>query len=219
MKDLARDIPKPMLVVQGKPILETILVRIRDATTITDFFLVTGHQAHVVEAYFGDGSRWGVSITYGRQSIPNGTAKALEVARQWVNDDPFLLSYGDILVDPTAYSELLEAYEPEGVIACVRNQDFSQGGAVFLDPQGKVLEILEKPAGQIAQGAYYNAGIYALSPAVFSLTERVGLSPRGEYELTDALRVLASSGKLKGVPLTCSWVDVRDPETLSRLTS
>jgi NDP-sugar pyrophosphorylase family protein len=217
MRELTQKLPKPMLPVKGKPILEWILTGIRNSTGIRQFFLVTGYQAEVIETHFGDGTPWGVLLAYGRQEVQNGTGKAVEVAKEWVGDEPFLLAYGDILVESDAYRTLVAAYEPEGVLACVAREDLNKGGAVFLDAHGRVQEILEKPAGPVPPGAYYNAGIYVLSPAIFTFTQNLSLSPRGEYELTDALRTLAQKARLKGVLLQCPWVDVRDPEIFAEV--
>src|SRR5947208_111791 len=96
MGDLTSDLPKPMLRGRdGKPILEEILLGLLK-TKIREFFIVTGFRADVIENYFGDGSKWGVRIEYGRQSVQVGTGKAPELARTFVADSPLLLTYGDI---------------------------------------------------------------------------------------------------------------------------
>ena len=80
MKGLTDEVPKPMLKVQGKPILEHIVMALKIAG-VSDFFVVTGHRAEAVENYFGDGSKWNVWITYGRQVVQDGTGKAPELAK------------------------------------------------------------------------------------------------------------------------------------------
>src|SRR4029077_10025132 len=79
MRELTNEQPKPMLKVQGKPILEHILEGIV-AAGIREIFIVTGFRAEVVEAYFADGKRWGARIAYGRQEVQDGTGKAPEPA-------------------------------------------------------------------------------------------------------------------------------------------
>src|SRR2546428_11221461 len=83
MGELTNELPKPMLKVQGKPILEHILQGIVGAG-IREVFIVTGFRAEVIEHYFGDGSQWQAKITYGRQLVQNGTGKAPEVAKEFV---------------------------------------------------------------------------------------------------------------------------------------
>src|SRR2546421_13021031 len=96
MRELTDKLPKPMLKAQGKPILEHILNGIVGAG-IRDVFIVSGFRAEAIEGYFGDGSKWGVRIEYGRQTVQDGTGKAPELARKFVGVSPFLLTYGDIL--------------------------------------------------------------------------------------------------------------------------
>src|SRR5580765_1305200 len=99
MRDLTNEMPKPMLRVQGKPILEHIVTGIRSAG-IRDIFIVTGFRAEVIESCFGDGSKWGANVRYGRQIVQDGTGKAPELAKDVMGSSPFLLTYGDILVKP-----------------------------------------------------------------------------------------------------------------------
>src|SRR5258706_9543142 len=97
MRNLTNEMPKPMLQVQGRPILEHILQGIL-AADIREIFIVTGFRAEVVEDYFGDGSKWGCRIAYGRQVVQDGTGKAPELAKEFIGSSPFLLTYGDILI-------------------------------------------------------------------------------------------------------------------------
>ena len=72
MKELTSELPKPMLRIQGKPILEHIVDGLK-AAGIREIFIVTGWRADVIERYFGDGNRWGMKIQYGRQVVQDGT--------------------------------------------------------------------------------------------------------------------------------------------------
>ena len=81
MRELTNEQPKPMLKVQGKPILEHILYGLL-AAEIRDVFIVTGFRAETIEGYFGDGTKWGARIVYGRQEVQDGTGKAAEPARK-----------------------------------------------------------------------------------------------------------------------------------------
>src|SRR5687767_3334225 len=97
MRELTTDVPKPMLKVHGKPILEHIIDGLA-GTGIQEFFIVTGYKAETIEKYFGDGNGRGLKIFYGRQVVQDGTGKAPEVAKSFVGSDDFVLTYGDILV-------------------------------------------------------------------------------------------------------------------------
>ena len=77
MRELSNEVPKPMLKVQGKPILEHIIEGLA-AAGVREIFLVTGFKAEVIENYFGDGGKWKLRIAYGRQLVQDGTGKAPE---------------------------------------------------------------------------------------------------------------------------------------------
>jgi NDP-sugar pyrophosphorylase family protein len=112
MKDLTIERPKPMLFVKGKPILQYIIEGLLNVG-INQIFIVTGHKSEVIEDYFKDGSQFGVQISYGKQVVQDGTGRAPLVARQFVGNDNFLLTYGDILVKPENYLEILNRFNPE----------------------------------------------------------------------------------------------------------
>jgi len=232
MKELTNELPKPMLRVHGKPILEHILDGLLGAG-IREVFIVTGHKAEVIEAHFGDGSKWGARVAYGRQVVQDGTGKAPEVAKQFVGDDDFLLTYGDILVKPETYQHMIRRFgegDFAGVITVTGSQDVTKGGINFFDGQFCLTKLVEKPSptqldelrreGLLKPGdiAWYNAGIYIFRPVVFEFTAKLQKSPRGEYELTDAVNALVAAGhRLAGMEIAGRWVDVRDPEVLASL--
>jgi dTDP-glucose pyrophosphorylase len=232
MKDLTQEIPKPMLKVQGKPILEHILEGIL-ATGIHDVFIVTGWQAEAIESYFGDGSKWHARIAYGRQEVQDGTGKAPELAKQFLGSAPFLLTYGDILVKPETYQQMLDRYNTgyfSGLITVTPGQDVTKGGLNFFDEKFCLKRIVEKPdaeqlkqlrsEGWLKEGqpVWYNAGIYIFKPSLFEFTARLKKSSRGEYELTDAINgLLATHRTIAGLEIQGRWVDVRDPEVLAGL--
>jgi dTDP-glucose pyrophosphorylase len=232
MKELTQEVPKPMLKVQGKPILEHILEGIL-ATGIRDVFIVTGWQAEVIENHFGDGSRWNAHIAYGRQLVQDGTGKAPELARTFIGPSPFLLTYGDILVKPETYQQMIHRFNEDyfsGLITVTPGQDVTKGGLNFFDGKFCLKRIVEKPGpaeldqlrkdGVLKPGepVWYNAGIYIFKPSLFECTARLEKSPRGEYELTDAINaLLATHHTIAGLEIQGRWVDVRDPEVLAGL--
>ena len=81
MKNLTESVPKPMLKVKGRPILEHILEGMKSAG-IVEVCIVTGWRAETIEEYFGDGSRWGMRVEFERQEVQDGTGKAPELARK-----------------------------------------------------------------------------------------------------------------------------------------
>ena len=232
MRELTNELPKPMLRVQGKPILEHIVAGIV-AAGVREVFIVTGWRAEVVENHFGDGKKFGAHIAFGRQRAQDGTGRAPELAKKFAADSPFLLTYGDILVPPETYPHMIRRFDEgdfAGVITVTRGEDVTKGGLNFFDEQFCLKRLVEKPShGQLEQlrrdgwlkpGApvWYNAGIYIFRPSLFDFTARLQKSPRGEYELTDAISAMAAAGqRLAGLEIQGRWVDVRDPETLAGL--
>ena len=232
MGKLTADLPKPMIEVRGKPVLLHILEGLRDAG-IREFLIVVGYRGDTVRNFLGDGSRYDIAIQYATQTVQDGTGRVVDLARDFVKETPFILSYGDILVDPANYKRMVNLAENvEATITVIRGEDVSKGGAVYLNDHMELIDIREKvqPAAGIGDAQnrdhrsplqpFYNAGIYAFRPSIFEFTAKLNLSPRGEYELTDAIRALAQSGKkVKALELTGDWWDVRDPEILARLNS
>jgi UDP-N-acetylglucosamine diphosphorylase / glucose-1-phosphate thymidylyltransferase / UDP-N-acetylgalactosamine diphosphorylase / glucosamine-1-phosphate N-acetyltransferase / galactosamine-1-phosphate N-acetyltransferase len=218
MGELTKECPKPMVPVQGKPILEHIVEGLRDHAGVKEFFIITGHCAEVIEDYFKQGQDHGVSITYGRQEVADGTGKAPELGREWVGASSFILSYGDILMQPDLYAGLVKAFVGDGVISVKRGENTSQGGAVILDQDFILERIVEKAAPGTVSSPWYNAGVYAFQSSLFTYTAQLEKSPRGEYELTDALSAMARDGlKISGYELKGDWADVRDPQVLNSL--
>jgi dTDP-glucose pyrophosphorylase len=220
MRNLTETLPKPMLQVRGKPVLQHIVEGSRDAG-LTNFLVVVGWRAEVVKDFFGDGSKLAVRIEYATQTVQDGTGKVVELAREFAGSDPFLLSYGDILIAPENYSRICSALAgAEAVVSVKRSDDVSQGGAVFVNENFELIDLREKPKPGEPTSPWYNAGVYAFRSIIFDYISKLERSARGEYELTDAIRNLALAGKkVQALELTGEWADVRDPEILARLNA
>jgi dTDP-glucose pyrophosphorylase len=166
--------------------------------------------------------------------VQDGTGKAPELAREFLGDDDFVLTYGDILVRPDTYVRTVARHREggfSGVLTVTEGEDVTKGGLFFFDDERFVLtRLVEKPTpaqleelrstGWIRPGrpVWYNAGIYVFRPSLFRYTARLEKSPRGEYELTDALAAMLADGHaLAGLKIEGRWVDVRDPEVLASL--
>ena len=232
MKDLTNEVPKPMLPVEGKPILEHIVGGIV-AAGVKEIFIVTGYRAETIENHFGDGSKWKARIVYGRQLVQDGTGKAPELAKEFLGVSPFILTYGDILVKPETYAQMIHRFNEDyfsGVITVTPGEDVTKGGLNFFDDKFCLTRLVEKASreqieelrrtGWLKRGApaWYNAGIYIFKPDIFEFTAKLQKSPRGEYELTDAISALiAAKHRLAGLEIQGRWVDVRDPEVLASL--
>lgn len=218
MRELTADLPKPMIEVRGKPVLQYIVEGLRDAG-VHKFLIVVGYRADVVRNFFGDGSRFKIDIRYTTQEKQDGTGRVVDLAKDFVANSPFILAYGDILIDGANYKRVVDLPDDvEAILSVTRGEDVSKGGAVFVNEQMELVDLREKPKPGEPTSPWYNAGLYAFRPSIFDFTVKLKPSPRGEYELTDAIRELAQSGKkVQALELTGSWADVRDPEILARL--
>ncbi len=227
MRELTAEVPKPMIEVRGKPVLQHIVEGLRDAG-IGQMLVIVGYRADAVQNFFGDGSRYNAAIQYATQKVQDGTGRVVDLAREFVGNSAFVLGYGDILVDQVNYKRVVDLPSNlEAIITVTRGEDVSKGGAVIVNDRMELLDLREKSKPTEAERwsglsehavPFYNAGLYAFRPSIFDFTAKLKPSPRGEYELTDAIRDLAHSGKkVQALELTGEWADVRDPEILARL--
>jgi len=218
MRELTAEVPKPMIEVRGKPVLQHIIEGLRGAR-IDQLLLIIGYRADAVRDFFGDGSRYNVAIKYTTQTVQDGTGRVVDLGHDFVGNRPFILAYGDILVDSANYKRVVDLPDDvEAFLTVTRGEDVTKGGAVFLNEEMDLVDLREKPKPGEPTSPWYNAGLYAFRPSIFDFTVKLKPSPRGEYELTDAIRDLAQSGKkVKALELTGEWADVRDPEILAKL--
>jgi len=211
MLHLTEELPKPMIEVRGRPILETIIRGLQE-NGIRKVLVVVGYRKEVIMDHFGDGSAFGLEVEYVVQEVQNGTGKVVELGRAFTGAHPFVLSYGDILVPSASYAPLTRLDGDDARIAVKINEDATKGGAVFLDEEGLVTDLIEKGAPGQPTSPYYNAGIYTFGPVIHEYVARLRLSPRGEYELTDAIREMAYDAlTVRAIELQGEWADVRDP--------
>src|SRR5438105_3962561 len=144
MRELTADVPKPMIDVRGKPVLRHMVDGLRDAG-IRDCLIVVGYRGDAVRDFFGDGSRYNVAIQYKTQTMQDGTGRVVELAHDFVTGRPFILAYGDILVDPANYERLMNfSDDVEAMLTVTGGEDVSKGGAVFVNEQMELIDIREK---------------------------------------------------------------------------
>jgi UDP-N-acetylglucosamine diphosphorylase / glucose-1-phosphate thymidylyltransferase / UDP-N-acetylgalactosamine diphosphorylase / glucosamine-1-phosphate N-acetyltransferase / galactosamine-1-phosphate N-acetyltransferase len=217
MRELTESIPKPMVKVRGKPVLQFIVEGLCHSG-IKDLLIIVGYRKEVVRNHFQDGSSFGIQIRYAEQIVQDGTGRVVSLAQPFCGDEPFLLSYGDILVDAVYYPRLCDLKDAEMSIAVRRSNEVSKGGAVYLNDRFELTDLREKPKPGEAKTPWYNAGIYVFRASIFDYVAQLEKSPRGEYELTDAIRAMSLSGKhVQAVEIAGDWADVRDPEVLAEL--
>lgn len=214
MGTLTEDLPKPMLPLAGKPVLEHILDRLR-AAGFTRALIVTGYRAGLIESHF---SAYPIDIEFRRQDPVDGTATAALLAREFAGAGEFLLTYADVLVDRADYAGMATLpganRDADAVLAVKWTDDPWQGAAVY-EQDGRVTAIVEKPPRGASTTHWDSAGLYAFRASVFEELAEVRPSPRGEFELTTAIEQMISRGeRLLAYRLLGECMHVGRPEDL-----
>ena len=215
-----------MLPIGGVPMIERIMRGIHEQTQITQFVLVTGYKANVVEGYFGDGRQWGWQMEYVHQAEQKGLGHAIHCARAQLSQSAFFMTYGDIMIDAVNYGRAVQTYDAAkhnklgAVVGLNWVPDPWAGAAVYVDAHDKIERIEEKPPLGTATTHWNNAGLFVYEPLLFEYTARLKPSPRGELELPDALTAMLADGyTLQGMPVTGAWRDVGTPEDYAAINA
>ncbi|MEE9151270.1 MAG: bifunctional sugar-1-phosphate nucleotidylyltransferase/acetyltransferase [Thermoplasmata archaeon] len=213
MRPLTANIPKPLLPVAGKPFLRHIIETL-EGLEIRDIHLLIGWKNLKIKEYFGDGGRFNVSISYLYQEERLGTAHAVGIAKS-VMDSPFICLNGDIVVAKAYIKGLMDFYKShEGnIISLARVDKPERFGVVNLEGD-RVKEITEKP--KLPKSDLINAGIYLFTPDVFKAIEETPKSSRGEYEITESIKILMRGNDIYGYVLDEPWVEIGRPWDLLR---
>lgn len=210
--------PKPLLPIQGRPLLEWILTGLREAG-ILDVLCIIGYLGEQVQERFGDGTRLGIRMEYAWQRDVHGTGAALRLGRDFARGGPVLMSFGDILTDYGHYRRLLREYEarPCAAVMGINSMDDVSAGAAVIREGDRVVRIIEKPGPDDPRSNWNQAGVTAFGSEVWPILERLPRSPRGEYELTAAISMLIAEGHtVRAVEFRGFWSDVGTPETVAR---
>ncbi|MGH8994690.1 MAG: sugar phosphate nucleotidyltransferase [Acidimicrobiales bacterium] len=203
MRPLTYTIPKPLLPVGERPILEEIVDRLRNFG-LRDLVIAVGYRAELIETYFRDGSHLGVQIEYCREDEPLGTAGPLGLVRAQVGEQPsdesLLVMNGDLLTDLDMRA-LVDAHERAGNDITVVTREFQLRhpyGVIQLEGD-RITGIVEKPAVTDT----VNAGVYVFKWSALDLI------PDGFYEIPDLLNEAAASGRrVIAYPFAGHWLAI-----------
>ena len=217
LNPITSTVPKPMIPIGGKPLLEHALLNLRDIG-VQEILIIVGYKEEIIKNYFGNGlSKFKVKIQYTTQLEHLGTAHAVGFAKDFVGDDDFFLMYGDLLTDPQVFKDILEIYQKsscEGLISLFEVNNPQEYGIISLSNEGYVEKISEKPSIDLNLGNLANAGIFIFNPLIFEAIELTELSVRNEYEFTDSMQILINQlkGKIKGYIIKdLFWSDIGLP--------
>lgn len=214
MGEMTAETPKPMLPVHGRPLLEHVLDGLASAG-VEEFLIVVGYRREAIEEHF---RAWRLPLAFRVQEPVDGTGSAARLGRDFAGNEPFLLTFGDILCDPAAYvrcgAVLAENPAAVAVLGVKDIDDPWRGAAVYVE-NGKVVKVVEKPPQGTSTTRWGSAGLYALRPPAFSYLDRLEPSPRGEYELTSIFEMmLADHLDVRMAAVEGEWRDIGRPEDL-----
>ncbi len=207
--------PKPMLKIAGAPVTEHQIMKARSAG-ITEIVLATSYLAEVFEPYFGDGSRFGISIKYAFETEPLGTGGAIANAALQLNlapDDSVMIFNGDVLSghNLTAQRDLHESKKAEVTLHLVRVKDARAYGCVPIGEDGQVLDFLEKMENPITDTI--NAGCYIFNSAALN---EIPVGKISSVERDIFPKLLQANRPIFGYEDSSYWVDMGTPESMIR---
>jgi len=185
---------KQLVPVANKPILFYVMENLADAG-IRDVGVIVGDTAEEIEAACGDGSDWGLNLTYIHQDAPLGLAHAVKIAEDFIAGDPFVMYLGDNLL-PSGITPLVQEFaerKPEAMILLTAVPDPQRFGVAVLTDDGRVQTLEEKPENPRSDLAL--VGVYLFTAQIFEAVHAIKPSARGELEITDAIQWLIDHGR------------------------
>jgi dTDP-glucose pyrophosphorylase len=210
MKELTKDLPKHLLPVLGRPFMDYTIERLR-AAGFTRIIILKGHNGHAFDCYRDQTDI--ELVEQHRFHEKYGTAAAIENVKDIVRE-PFAVIAGDNLY---SMNDLKQMTVDTGhmKIGGYRTPQWQGMGILKQRPDGTLDRIIEKPAEFV--GDHINASLYQFTPAIFPVIESLQPSPRGEYEITDAINTIAAREPVEVVELHDRWLDLTAPTDIPKI--
>lgn len=217
MLDLSKDKPKHLIETNGKPFLYYLLKNLKEAG-FEENIMVVGYKKEFMEEFLKKYSNdFNIKLVNQFEILGEnryGTACPLECVRDLLAGESFLSVYGDNLYSVEDLRRL-NIDDNYSYVAGLPHKHPENYGVLAVDGKGFLKEIVEKPA--LPVGNLINTGLYKFIPEVFDYLDQIEISPRGEYELTDVINLLAKQGKVKALDLQGIWLDFGKPEDIKRV--
>jgi UDP-N-acetylglucosamine diphosphorylase / glucose-1-phosphate thymidylyltransferase / UDP-N-acetylgalactosamine diphosphorylase / glucosamine-1-phosphate N-acetyltransferase / galactosamine-1-phosphate N-acetyltransferase len=217
---LTENRPKALLKVGKRALLDHARFGLAEAG-VSLTVIVVSHLAEQVESHLKKHpvARQAANTVW--QPVPQGTGQACKLAIAALSEGPTWVTYADILVDPVEYSRMADEFlrlDCDLLLAVNEVEDPYQGAAVYFDDTARISEIIEKPEKGTSTTRWNSAGIYIARQSLFPHLNALLPSPRGEYELPDAIKnLLSAGGDVRAFPLQGWWADVGRPEDVERM--
>jgi len=211
MRPFTFEMPKGLFPVGGKPILERMIELLRQSE-IRDIIFSIGHLGEKIREHFGDGSKFGVKITYVMEEKEAGTAGALVLAKRYLKSDNFLVTHGDILIDLDVL-DFISFHKEQGTIATIALTsvvDPSSFGEVVLNGT-KIVRFIEKPEKGRQTSQLISSGFYIFNKDIFSYLPKDMPS-----FIEDIFPKLIEAKELSGFPFAGRWADIGTPLSYGR---
>ncbi|WP_149829878.1 glucose-1-phosphate thymidylyltransferase [Streptomyces tailanensis] len=192
LRPFSYSMPKQLIPIANKPVLAHVLENIRDLA-VTDVGIVVGDRSSEIVEAVGDGSRFGLRITYIPQTEPLGLAHCVLLARDFLGDDDFVMYLGDNML-PEGVRDIaaeFRARRPEAQVVVYKVANPQAFGVVELGADGSLLRLVEKP--HVPRSDLALIGVYFFTPAIHEAVAAISPSARGELEITDAVQWLLNS--------------------------
>ena len=209
LKSVTGDLPKPMVQLCGKPVLEHILNLLK-RNGITEAVLTLRYRSEVIKDYFGDGEKFGMKLHYHVETEPLGTAGGVKACREFYGDRDFLVISGDSACDFNlkALMEAHHRHSPAVTMALYAHTAPLQYGIVLTDTRERVVSFIEKPRWEKVVSDLVNTGIYVVSPAA------MGYVPDDRpYDFAKDLfpKLMEAGHEIRGIAMDGYWCDIGTP--------
>ena len=214
LRPLTHTGPKQLLPIANKPMSQYCLESIRDGGITDIAIIIGGIGSNKVQEYYGSGENFGVKITYVNQDLPRGIAHAIQLCKEFIGNEKFVVFLGDNILKKKIVdyiSRFQQSDASASILLCEVSNPTQFGIADVKD--GIIKKIMEKPKDPPTNLAV--TGIYFLTPTIFDIIDRLKPSWRNEYEITDALQMLLEENhKIIYDIVTDYWKDTGTPHDI-----
>ena len=215
LKPVTNSIAKHLIPIANKPLIFYILEQIKESGIEDIGIVISPETGEEIKTAVGDGTRWGIGISYIVQATPLGIADAVKTGRDFLGDSPFLLFLGDNLIKDGVKGMVSEfkSHPSDALIALKKVDDPRAFGVAEVDDSNQIIRVVEKPKEPKSNLAI--VGAYIFRPIIHTVIDRLTPSQRGEYEITDAIqKLLENRNPVNSYILQNWWLDTGKKEDL-----